>query len=628
MDRSSHSLDHMKDHGSTASQIEAAELAAAQSEIQSRATRYIPAIDGLRAISVIAVLMYHLSLSWWPGGFLGVDLFFVISGYVITRLILDSIERSSALDLRKFYRSRMRRLFPALLFMVVMTTLFVGVWAPETIKRFVSDLPYLFTGMMNWALVAREQDYFSTIGRPPLLQHTWSLAVEIQFYLLWPLILLFVLRFFGKRRIPAFALFFALASGTLLFLYSVKIDADSQTSVSHVYFGSDTHSIGLFLGAALAVRWIPRNFSANIASGAKNFIDGFGIAAFIGLLSLFLFVDPNDPTLYRIAFPLTALFGCLALMSVVHPASRLAREITRAPLMWIGERSYGIYLWHWVVFQVTRPSVDLVGEEWALYALRILIVFALADISYRWIEVPVRNGAIELWVRGLKYRTPAVRLRQKSLVAIAIAATLMATTTVSINAIERSDLQDRRSASSASVNAGGSRSDDPLASPQGINGKNGLWVTGDSVILGIRSLLEGYEPVDLVNARVGRQLSELIDVVAVDVKSVPNSIAILNVGNNGPISEESVTELFELLKNQPNFVVVNAAVPRGWRESNNEIVARVITRYPNARLVDWDRISRDHPEYFAPDGVHLVPTGANVYVASILEALEEIGYRD
>jgi peptidoglycan/LPS O-acetylase OafA/YrhL len=590
----------------------------------SKSERYIPAIDGLRAISVIAVLLYHLTLPWWPGGFLGVDLFFVISGYVITRLILDSIERSSALDLRRFYRSRIRRLFPALIFMVVTTTLFIGVWAPETVKRFVSDLPFLFTGLMNWALVAREQDYFSTIGRPPLLQHTWSLAVEIQFYLLWPLILLFVLRFFGKKRIPAFALFFALASGTLLFLYSVKIDAESSSSVSHVYFGSDTHSIGLFLGSALAVRWIPRNFSAEIAKGAKNFIDGFGIAALIGLLALFLFVDPNDPTLYRIAFPLTAIFGCMFLMSVVHPASRLANQITRAPMMWIGERSYGIYLWHWVVFQVTRPSVDLVGEDWALYSLRILIVFALADISYRWIEVPVRNGAIELWIKGLKYRTSVVRARQKSLVAIAVVALFAATTTVSINAIERSN--DATDSAQVSVDENGSGSDfDQVASP---NGKTGLWIAGDSVILGIRSLLEGYEPVDLINARVGRQLPELIDVVRVDVKSVPESIAIVNLGNNGAISEDRVRELFELLKDQPYFVVVNAAVPRGWREANNEIIASVIDEYPNGRLVDWDRISTDRPEYFAPDGVHLVPTGANVYVSSILEVLEEIGYRE
>jgi lysophospholipase L1-like esterase len=148
------------------------------------------------------------------------------------------------------------------------------------------------------------------------------------------------------------------------------------------------------------------------------------------------------------------------------------------------------------------------------------------------------------------------------------------------------------------------------------------------VILGIRSLLEGYEPVDLINARVGRQLPELIDVVRVDVKSVPVSIAIVNLGNNGAIREEQVRELFELLKDQPNFIVVNAAVPRGWREANNEIIAFVIDEYPNGRLVDWDRISTDRPEYFAPDGVHLMPTGANVYVSSILEVLEEIGYRE
>lgn len=606
----------------------------------AKSERYIPTIDGLRAISVIAVLLYHLTLPWWPGGFLGVDLFFVISGYVITRLILDSIEQSSALDLRKFYKSRIRRLFPALIFMVVATTLFISVWAPETVRRFVSDLPYLFTGLMNWALVAREQDYFSTIGRPPLLQHTWSLAVEIQFYLLWPLILLLVLRFFGKKRIPAFALLFALTSGILLFLYSVKIDSESASSVSHVYFGTDTHSIGLFLGAALAVRWIPRNFSAEVAPGAKRFIDGFGVVAFAGLVSLFLFVDPNDPTLYRIAFPLTAIFGCMALMSIVHPASRLARQVTRAPMMWIGERSYGIYLWHWVVFQVTRPSVDLVGADWALYSLRILIVFALADISYRWVEVPVRSGSIELWVRGLKYRTPAVRLRQKTFVAIAILLTLTTTTTVSINAIERSDIllaSDGSGGEASATNSAGSststkdgRSEigsefDPVASP---NQKTGLWITGDSVILGIRSLLEGYEPVDLINARVGRQLPELIDVVRVDIKSVPESIAIVNLGNNGAIREEQVRELFALLAGQPSFIVVNAAVPRGWRSSNNQTIASVISEYPNGRLVDWDRISEGRPEYFAPDGVHLVPTGANAYVSSILEVLEELGYRE
>ncbi|MTA55920.1 MAG: acyltransferase family protein, partial [Actinobacteria bacterium] len=178
--------------------------------------RHISSIDGLRAIAVTAVVLYHLGISWIPGGFLGVDLFFVISGYVITRLILDSINQSSALDLRAFYAARLRRIYPGLLFMIISTIIFIGVWAPEAIKRFLTDLPYVLTGTMNWSLVARQQDYFETIGRPPLLQHTWSLAVELQYYLIWPIILLTVLKYFGKRHIARSALIIAMVSGVAL----------------------------------------------------------------------------------------------------------------------------------------------------------------------------------------------------------------------------------------------------------------------------------------------------------------------------------------------------------------------------------------------------------------------------
>ncbi len=187
-----------------------------------RGIQYIPAIDGLRALAVIAVMFYHLGFSWIPGGFLGVDLFFVISGYVITRLLLDSIEQSGGLDLRGFYLARARRLLPALLFTVITTTIAIGIWAPDTIKRFITDMPFALTGTMNWWLVAKEQDYFESIGRPPLLQHTWSLAVEAQFYLVWPLILYFILKKLGKNRIPFAALMIAAASGIALLIVKMK----------------------------------------------------------------------------------------------------------------------------------------------------------------------------------------------------------------------------------------------------------------------------------------------------------------------------------------------------------------------------------------------------------------------
>ena len=211
-----------------------------------RGIQYIPAIDGLRAIAVMAVLLYHLGFDWIPGGFLGVDLFFVISGYVITRLLLDSIEISGGLDLAAFYLARIRRLLPPLVFMVVTTILAVGIWAPDTVKRLLLDTPFALTGTMNWWLVGRHLDYFEAIGRPSLLQHTWSLAVEAQFYFIWPLILLLVLKWFGKKRVAIASLGIAAASGLALLFVSFSLDAANAASVSHVYFGTDTHSIGLF----------------------------------------------------------------------------------------------------------------------------------------------------------------------------------------------------------------------------------------------------------------------------------------------------------------------------------------------------------------------------------------------
>ena len=577
-----------------------------------KSTRHISSIDGLRAIAVTAVVLYHLGISWIPGGFLGVDLFFVISGYVITRLILDSINQSSALDLRAFYAARIRRIYPGFLFMVISTIIFIGVWAPEAIKRFLTDLPYALSGTINWALVARNQDYFETIGRPPLLQHTWSLAVELQFYLIWPIILLTVLKYFGKKNIARIALIIAIISGTALFLVSLQLDQSNSAKVSHIYFGTDTHSLGLFLGSALAVSWIPQNLSANITRRAQDVIDGIGVVGLLGLISIFLFIDESNASLYQIAFPLAGIFGCLVIISLVHPASRFAPIISTAPFRWIGQRSYGIYIWHWVIFQVTRPSVDLSGETWALYLARVLLVLALADISLRWVEIPFRQGQVQTWFRGMKYRSSKERVRQQVTVLVSIIAVLAVTSSISVSAINRSNQI------SQVINE---ELTDQEESPVDLGSTTGLWVTGDSVILGIRSKLENKEQISLVNARVGRQAPELLAVMRVDQGSVPSSPVIFNLGNNNALSEQTVVEIFEVVKNQPQIIVVNTAVPRPWRDANNAIISKVASRYANVKLVDWDRISKDRPELFAPDGVHLSPMGSDVYVDLVLSVL-------
>jgi hypothetical protein len=267
-----------------------------------------------------------------------------------------------------------------------------------------------------------------------------------------------------------------------------------------------------------------------------------------------------------------------------------------------------------VIFQVTRPSVDLTGETWALYLARVLLVLALADISLRWVEIPFRQGVVQNWFRGIKYRSAKVRLRQQVSVLLSIILVLAVTSSISVQAINKSNQ------AIADLNNDISDQDQGV---QDLGSTTGLWVTGDSVILGIRSKLESKEHISLVNARVGRQAPELLAVMKVDQGSVPSSPVIFNLGNNNALSEQTVIDIFEVVKNQPQIIVVNTAVPRAWREKNNLIISKIAALYPNVKLIDWDRISTDRPELFAPDGIHLSPLGSDVYVDLVLSVLEK-----
>jgi hypothetical protein len=262
-----------------------------------------------------------------------------------------------------------------------------------------------------------------------------------------------------------------------------------------------------------------------------------------------------------------------------------------------------------VVFQLTRPQFDLEGSPWALYALRLLIVFALADISLRLVELPVRTGLIDYWFKGMKYRTKRVQLRQKFGVALILLSTVGITTTSAISAIAEGDKQ---------LNQLKQQLEQPAVTAPVVAGD--LWVTGDSVILGIRFELDSRENIGLINARVGRQAPELLEVIKNDKANMVGSTIIFNLGNNNKLSEDQVAAIFAEIAEQPRIIVVNTAVPRGWRDENNALIAKYATQY-RARLIDWAAISADRPEYFGPDGVHLVPAGVRAYVDAITAEL-------
>ena len=376
---------------------------------------YLPGLDGLRALAVIAVLLYHAELRWIPGGFLGVEVFFVISGYLITALLLAEHRQRGRVDLKAFWLRRARRLLPALYLLLVVTLAFAIVCLPEEVARLRNDAAAAFAYVTNWYLVFNNESYFETVGRPSLLLHLWSLAVEEQFYVLWPP--LFVVGIMLLRRYTLLVALAGAAASALLMAILYQPDVDP----SRIYYGTDTRATGLLLGAALAFVWAPRRgtdltlmkrfaaarrrrlrhtsqqrqFRARWGWTGPLLLDVVGLAALGGLVSFCILLDQYQPFLYQGGLALVALTTVVVIMVTVHPHTRLgAGLLGRWPLRWIGLRSYGIYLWHWPVFMVTRPELDVLITGTPLLILRLAATLVLADLSYRFVETPIRRGAL------------------------------------------------------------------------------------------------------------------------------------------------------------------------------------------------------------------------------------------
>jgi peptidoglycan/LPS O-acetylase OafA/YrhL len=390
---------------------------------------YSPGLDGLRAFAVIAVLLYHADLAWIPGGFLGVEVFFVISGYLITALLLAEWRQRGRIDLKTFWLRRARRLLPALYVLLVVTLAFAVVFLPGEVAGLRGDVLAAFGYVTNWYLIFGQESYFEAVGRPSLLQHLWSLAVEEQFYLIWPPILALGLWIgatrLRPRRVLRIALFGALASAiAMALLYAPGVDP------SRIYYGTDTRATGLLCGAALALLWSPgeknrpleaRHHRLKLAGRgrfrrrwgwtAPLLLDVLGFAALGGLVWFCLYLGEFQPFLYMGGFALVGLATTATIMAVVHPHTLIgARLLGSVPLRWIGVRSYGIYLWHWPVFMVTRPELDVPFDGLPLLALRLAATVILADLSYRYIETPIRRGALSLaWMTLREARGPLRR---------------------------------------------------------------------------------------------------------------------------------------------------------------------------------------------------------------------------
>jgi peptidoglycan/LPS O-acetylase OafA/YrhL len=613
---------------------------------------YMPGLDGLRAIAVISVLLYHAEFGWAIGGFLGVEVFFVISGYLITSLLLSEWRDRDAIDLKHFWSRRARRLLPALFALVAVTTLVAVIFLPDEVASLRGDVLSALAYVTNWNFIFAQKSYFEAIGRPSMVQHLWSLAVEEQFYLLWPLMFVGGMKVFGRKRFPIVVVGGAVVSAVLMWVLYVP-DGDP----SRVYYGTDTRASGLLFGCALAFVWAPWRLRSQISASARRVLNVVGVVALVLLVQMLLQTNEFSSSLYRGGFLRLDVVAVVVIAVLVHPAASLGWIVGMRPLRWVGLRSYGIYLWHWPVYQLTRPGLDVSITGAPLFALRLALTLALAEASYRLVELPVRQGALGRWWDAYRDATDARRRELRNRwIAVGMASVLVVgglavfvgraqqpppPDLVAIGDVTglRSELPPPTVSSTTSTTAmamspglilgGGPIA--PTTAPSTTTTEAprptvpaGRTVTalGDSVMLGAMRALQQLGPSVTVDAAVNRQVNVGIEVLTYyRDQGLLGDTVVIHLGNNGTLTTEQFDEIMTLLEGH-RVVFLTVKVPgRRWEDPNNAVIVEGVSRYGNAALIDWKGLSEGQPELFYDDQMHLRPDGALFYSALIAEAV-------
>lgn len=605
---------------------------------------YLPGLDGVRALAVIGVLLYHADLTWIRGGFLGVDVFFVLSGFLITSLILEEHDRSGKIDFARFYLGRARRLLPALVLVLAAVAVAAAFVYRDAAAQVKTDTIASIFYVNNWWYIVNDQSYFEFIGRPPLLKHLWSLAVEEQFYLAWPAIAYLIMRKAGRRGVRVTALALAILSTIWLVVLSTSNGYPEYADPSRAYFGTDSHAMGLLIGAALATFWRPGRMRATLSRGGSTIITATGIAALLAVVWFFLFVSEFAPWMYRGGFLVLAVVVALLIAMCSHPASPLGRWMGTQPWRYIGQRSYGLYLWHWPIFMLTRPSLDVPLDGIPLLGFRLALTFGIAELSFRFVEMPIRRGVIDRWIKAWRASTGPER-RSRSRRAVAVIATTLAgvvlvgtvlgtapaptgATGLAPDVAEAMGIADggptEVSIDDPGPSSGPSPGASPGASPAASDSasRNGtLSAIGDSVMLGARSTIYDVIPGARVDASVSRFPGGFVGrIKKLRAKDKLADIVVLHPVTNGVLPEDMMREMLDLLSDYKRVVVVNASVPRPWERANNDVIDTVVKDYPNAVIADWHKAADGRPEYFVSDGVHLTASGARAYAKLIKRA--------
>ena len=624
--------------------------------MQPRQKDFIPGLDGLRAVAVVAVILFHAEISGWaPGGFLGVDIFFTLSGFLITSLLLRELDNAKSINFAHFYERRFLRLVPVMLLVVMASALASLLWAPDARQHLQGDIPAALFYVSNWWQIHAEQSYFETFGRPPLLQHFWSLAIEEQFYVIWPVLLLLAWKLAGRFAVLGLALVLALASTAWMAYIALEQGIPGDASVNRVYLGTDTHAAGLLIGACLASLWNPWRPAkgATISQTHPWFKDMAGLVSIAGILLAFAWVNEANEWLYVGGFTVIGLLSCLLIVSACDARTLLGRTLAHPLFTYLGSRSYGLYLWHWPVFNLLRPSVELPDQPLLAFAIRCVVTVVITEVSYVCIEQPVRHRPIRTW--QFKGWTIAGTSAVASVIVFALLFTGSAIHPPrgddgQEELASRSDEHaDEASVVSMLCNAPspgikpiclsvGPEADDPdsmpdAAPPKGAESAQAeqgvappdkdlaMTAIGDSVLLGSQHHLTRQLPQVRIDAKVGRQASEALNRIR-ELKRQGQlaQTVLIHLGTNGYLHERHIRSIMSELVDRQKVIFMNVHANRRWIEGNNQIIDRLGSQYPNVKVINWRSSDMVHPDYFAADGVHLNAKGIRAYTSLIMQA--------
>lgn len=590
--------------------------------------RYMPGLDGLRAIAVLGIIIYHLNKQWLTGGFLGVDTFFVISGYLITSLLLKEYDDTGIIKLKSFWIRRLKRLLPAVIVLLMVVGTATLLLKSDNIIRVKHDIIAAIFYVSNWWYIAKDVNYFEQFSFMPL-KHLWSLAIEEQFYIFFPVILVTLLLTIKKRYKIGFIFWGVsiISLGLMMFIYSINGDH------SRVYFGTDTRLQTLLLGVILAFLWPPFKLKNDPPKVVKYVIDSIGSLSFIVLILLFFIINDETNWIYDGGFYLISILTLFIIASVVHPSTWIAKIFSNPVLVFIGKRSYSLYLWHFAVISFVH-SYYVDGQiPVYVYFIDISLTIIFAELSYRFIETPFRKEGI----KALNWRPSYIPQFIRMAIVVTLLIPFMLILVGAFNKYGKDIIGEKansfdttiednylmRIAPIDNIHIDGLVSEKKKESSDVYNNIKPLLI-GDSVMVDIGESFKSSVPKSRIDGKVGRQLYQTLPLVKANYSQYKKSSdqVVLEIGTNGDFTVKQLDDLLNQF-GKAKIYLVNTRVPRIYEANVNRLLADAAKRKSNVTLIDWNKRSQGHSEYFAPDGVHLEYKGVLALKDEILKALKK-----